>query len=143
LVKSFKELISDEPNPPPVKESWGFHLLIDMSGCEGPMDSPPEVKRFFEDIIKKLKMKPLTPIKVVTVDDKEEGRGLSAIQMITTSHIAMHTDDEYACAFMDIFSCKLMEPNDVLPLIREFFKPKRLSFKFIYRDAGQTNKHHP
>ena len=128
--------LSDEKDPPKDTKSWGFHLLIDCSGMDEKIDSPELIEEFFDKVIKKLKMKKLTEFFYDKVDSEEEGRGVSAFQMITTSHISMHFDDKGRSGYLDIFSCKKFEPTIVVEMVQEYFKPKKLASQFIYRDSG-------
>ena len=137
LYESSKtETLSDEHPAPAKKKSWGFHLLVDASGLNKKMDSPTDIRGFFRVLIRTLKMKELTPLMLVKVKG-EEGRGISALQGITTSHLCAHFDDEKRCAYIDIFSCKTFKPEIALALIKETFDPKRMTHKFLYRDAGK------
>ena len=138
LVRDKQELVgtlADLPNPPARRNSWGFHLLIDMSGCNDKMDNMAAVKDFFDVLIETLKMKKLTPIMVKRVSG-EEGRGLSAVQMITTSSITFHGDDDKRCVYLDVFSCQNFKKKAVLDLVRKTFEPEHLASQMIYRDAG-------
>jgi 8-oxo-dGTP pyrophosphatase MutT (NUDIX family)/S-adenosylmethionine/arginine decarboxylase-like enzyme len=129
------ETLSDTEPPPPDKKSWGFHLLVDMSGCNGSMDDEDAVREFFATLIEKIEMKILSPIMIERVEG-EEGRGLSAVQMITTSSITFHADDDKMCIYLDIFSCKDFDVDDALDLIEDTFDPKAIAYRLIYRDAG-------
>jgi S-adenosylmethionine/arginine decarboxylase-like enzyme len=128
-------LLSDTKDPPPANDSWGFHLLVNCSDLDSNMDSEEQIEKFFNKLIKDLKMKKLTDFFCLKVHG-EEGRGISAFQMITTSHISMHFDDDKRCGYLDIFSCKKFDPYIVIDMIKEFFKPKKIATQFIYRDAG-------
>jgi S-adenosylmethionine/arginine decarboxylase-like enzyme len=128
--------LSDKKHPPADDKSWGFHLLIDCSGLNEKMDSEDDIEEFFDKLIKALKMKKLTEFFCVSVDDTEDGRGISAFQMITTSHISMHFDDVKRCGYLDIFSCKKFDPDPAIKMIKDFFKPKAVASQLIYRDSG-------
>ena len=129
-------MMSDTSDPPNEDESWGFHLLINCSSCNDKIDSEEDIRDFFKKLIKKLTMKELTPLIIKKVNNKEEGRGISAFQMITTSHFAMHFDDAKRSGYLDIFSCKVFKPEPVVELIREHFQPKKIVSQMIFRDAG-------
>jgi S-adenosylmethionine/arginine decarboxylase-like enzyme len=128
-------MLSDTKDPPPVKDSWGFHLLINASSIDQKMDSEKDIEKFFNALIKELKMKKLTDFFCVKVHG-EEGRGISAFQMITTSHISMHFDDDKRCGYIDIFSCKSFDPDVAVSMVDKYFKPKKIASQFIFRDAG-------
>jgi S-adenosylmethionine/arginine decarboxylase-like enzyme len=127
--------LSDKENPPTKGKSWGFHLLIDCSEMNEKINSPKAIEEFFDNVIKALKMKKLTEFFYKKVSG-EEGRGVSAFQMITTSHISMHFDDNKRSGYLDIFSCKKFDPDIVIKMIDKYFEPKDMASQLIYRDAG-------
>lgn len=133
--------LGDVPKKPaPENEHWGYHLIIDMSGCSN-TDKHDHVLSFFENLIKKLKMKPLSKPVITSVHGGEQGRGTSCMQLITTSSITYHSDDQKDCIYLDIFTCKSFEPKDAFAVIDEYFHPKNIGFKWIFRDCGKWPKH--
>lgn len=131
--------LADEPNPPARSHSWGYHLLLDMSECNSNIDSIEAVTTFFGQMIQHLGMTPLSELMIKQVTG-ELGRGISAVQMITTSSITFHSDDEKRSVYLDVFSCKDFDPKQAETFICNFFQPSRYAAKFIYRDAGLVRK---
>lgn len=129
------ETLSDEPNPPPKNKSWGYHLLVDCSSCNDKIDDEKCIEDFIDLLVNELDMKKLSPLTLERVDG-EDGRGISAMQMITTSHLACHFDDDKRSGYIDVFSCKEFKPETALKTIEEYFQPKRMAHQFVYRDAG-------
>jgi S-adenosylmethionine/arginine decarboxylase-like enzyme len=127
--------LADMKQHPKPKDSWGFHLLIDMSKCNERIDSVDAVETFFDELIEELDMKPLSDIMIKKVEG-EDGRGISAVQMITTSSITFHSDDDKRSVYLDIFSCKDFNPKQALKFVCDFFQPKEHAAQMIYRDAG-------
>ena len=119
------------------QDAWGYQLILDMEDCSEMMDNKGYVTKFFKELISELDMKELSPIMIVKVDgpDLGSGRGLSAVQMITTSSITFHSDDDKRCIYLDVFSCKKYNPDIVIRTVDKYFSPKRISKKFLYRDA--------
>ncbi len=135
-----EELSDMQPAKPIHRDDhWGWHLLCDMSGCNKRMDDPKAVGHFIKELIKELKMQPIGDPMIVKVD-AEDGRGLSAVQLITTSTITMHTDDEQRCVYLDVFACKDFDPKIILNSIIKFLEPEHLGYKWIYRDAGEFSE---
>lgn len=116
------------------EKHWGYHLLLDMGGCNDRINNESVVTRFVMDLVKKIKMKPIGAPMVVYVDD-EEGKGVSAVQLITTSTITFHGDAEGNRLFLDVFSCKHYDSIEVIEFTQEWFKPKTTKATFHYRDA--------
>lgn len=121
------------------RQHWGYHLLLDISHCNEKIDDEKSVEAFLKDLVQTLKMKPIGPPTIVKVHG-EQGRGLTAVQIITTSTITFHGDDEEWCVYLDIFSCKAFDPKQAVKLVKEYFKPKRIGKFFLYRDAGRWPK---
>lgn len=113
---------------------WGYHLLVDARGCDkSTINSSSTIKTFIETMVDKLHMIPVgEPILREFNDDN--GRGVSCIQLVTTSHFSVHTDDTSMAAYIDIFSCEKYDPEVALKVIHEFFNPKEIIKKFVLRD---------
>ena len=103
------------------------------------MNDEKQIKAFFDTLIKELKMVPLSGL-LIKSDTKSGDRGISAVQLITTSSITFHSDDEGECIFLDVFSCKDFNRKIPSKLIKKFFDPKDINDKFIYRNAGHEAK---
>lgn len=136
--------VDDTPNvfhkyPPPKKaKHWGYHLVVDCSDCNHDVDNPKIVSKFLTELVKELKMiavgKPI--VHQFKGERVEEGRGTSGVQIITTSSITFHSDDDQWSAYIDVFSCKEFHPKSVLKMIVKHFKPKHMIPLFLYRDAS-------
>lgn len=64
-------------------------------------------------------------------------RGLTAVTIIETSHIAMHVwdEDEPAMMQLDIYTCGPLDPYDVVQAIAEF-EPSLIEMKYLDREHG-------
>lgn len=131
--------LADVPGKPINKTHWGYHLLLDASGCNKNIDDPDMVKLFLKMLVKELDMKPIGEPTIIKVSD-QEGRGVTGVQVITTSTITFHGDDQEWCVYLDVFSCKTYDPRLVFKLFTRFFKPKHYGYKWILRDAGKWPK---
>lgn len=91
---------------------------------------------WFRDLIGSLGMNLLSGphIKYVTQDGN---RGITAVCIIETSHIAMHVWDEQKPALMqlDVYSCGPLNPQIVFSYLKQF-DPTSLEFKFLDRENG-------
>jgi S-adenosylmethionine/arginine decarboxylase-like enzyme len=129
-------IISDAPEKPSKDDHWGYHLILDMSGCNKKIDQPDVVRAFLKELVKKLDMVAVGEPIVKSFDDSHKGRGTSGIQLITTSTITFHSDDERWCVYLDVFSCKTYDPKVVFDAVNKHFEPKEIRHKWLYRDAG-------
>ncbi len=131
------ELVDDTAKPVRGKrQHWGYHLILDVSDGNKNIDDEKAVGAFLKDLVKALKMKAVGEPMIVRTDD-QTGRGLSAVQIITTSSITFHGDDDEWCAYIDIFSCKSFEPQHAIGVVEKYFSPKHIGKFFLYRDAGR------
>jgi S-adenosylmethionine decarboxylase len=120
----------------PGKEHWGYHLILDCSGCNQKVDDPPTVTAYLKEMVQALKMVPVGEPLVHQFTGGEEGRGTTGIQIITTSSFTFHSDDDADQAYIDIFSCKEFEPQTAIDLTDRYFEPKKTGCLWLYRDAG-------
>jgi len=67
--------------------------------------------------------------------DMVGNRGLTAVTIIETSHIAMHVwdEDEPALMQLDVYTCSTLNISDVFEAIEEF-KPVKVEYKYIDRE---------
>jgi S-adenosylmethionine/arginine decarboxylase-like enzyme len=113
---------------------WGYHLMLDMNGCNEHINEPEKVKKFLILLVDRLQMHPLGKPIVVYVDTPE-GKGVSAVQIITTSTITFHGDADGNCVYLDVFSCKEYAEKDVIELVNICFEPKAIRKNWLYRHA--------
>lgn len=118
-------------------EHWGYHLLLDCSNCNHDVDNPEKVSEFLTELVKALKMKAVGKPIVHQFKGPFPARGTSGTQIITTSSITFHSDDEQWAAYIDVFSCKLFQPDVALKVVKKFFQPEHIGALMIYRDASK------
>jgi len=121
-----------------VKEEghWGWHLILDMSGIDIKAGKDKEtIERFFKQLVPAIDMKAVGPLIIKYLIPEQSNAGYSALQLIETSDITFHIADKKGLAFLDVFSCKTFDPDIVINMAKQYFKPKKIRDRFIYRDA--------
>lgn len=118
-----------------IDSHWGYHLILDLSDCNDEIDDEEAVENFLRDLVAELDMKMLVEPIIKRVDNEEEGRGVTGICVITTSHISCHFDDQGRCGYIDIFSCRQFDPKLAINLVEETFKPRNMGKFWLLRDA--------
>ena len=90
------------------------HLII-RAEVNSPITSEKEIKKWLRNLVKKIDMKIIKGPYAAYVS-KEGNRGLTAVVMIETSHIAIHIWDETSPALVqcDVYSCAEFSSNEVL-----------------------------
>lgn len=68
--------------------------------------------------------------------DVEGNRGLTAVAIIETSHIALHVwdEDKPALLQLDVYTCGPLDPYDVVEALREFH-PVKIEMKYLDRES--------
>ena len=97
------------------------HLIIRAEAARPPVDEEQLtewMKEFVDSIDMKIFMGPY-----VKYCQMEGNRGITAVAIIETSHIAMHIWDEPKPALMqlDVYSCGDFSPNDICSKIMKDF----------------------
>lgn len=71
--------------------------------------------------------------------DMVGNRGLTAVTIIETSHIAMHVWDEVDPALMqlDVYTCSTLDIKNVFDALEEF-GPTEIEYKYIDREHNLT-----
>ena len=90
------------------------HLLI-RAEVNNPMKGEKEIKKWLRDLVNKIDMKIIKGPYAAYVSE-EGNRGITAVVMIETSHIAIHVWDETSPALVqcDVYSCAEFSSSEVL-----------------------------
>jgi len=114
---------------------WGYHLMLDCSGCEGIQDVD-NIKQFVKHLVKEIDMiaigEPWIKHTAIGIPDKE---GFSMYQLIVTSNISAHFVDEPKHIYLDVFSCKEFNVDTVKATVAKYFRPTKIKTNFITRNA--------
>ncbi|MBW1667984.1 MAG: S-adenosylmethionine decarboxylase [Deltaproteobacteria bacterium] len=102
---------------------WGLLTSLDLYECN------PDIIRDCE----LLDMKPFGECQVVHFGQDERVAGYSMIQLIETSLISGHFANLTNAAYIDIFSCKPYDPEQVADFTKAFFKPRSVEVHTLER----------
>lgn len=115
---------------------WGYHLMLDISGCNEAIKSRDIIYNFNKDLVQRIDMiaygEPV--IKYLLPGDSKQG--FSLMQLITTSNICAHFVEPDRSAYIDIFSCKIFDIQEAQAVVQEYFQPKKVRVNYITRNAG-------
>lgn len=113
------------------------HLIV-----RAELNNPPQcttaIDAWMRDLVKAIDMKILMgPYSVYS--DMVGNRGLTAVTIIETSHIALHVWDECepAMAQLDVYTCSALNTQDVFDAIQPW-NPTKVEYKYIDRETGLT-----
>ena len=102
---------------------WGILTSVDLYGCHPETIRDAEkIKRFVRELCERIDMKRFGECQVVHFGQDERVAGYSMIQLIETSLISGHFANQSNAAYLDIFSCKPYDPDEVAEFSRTFFE---------------------
>ena len=102
---------------------WGILTSVDLYGCNPETIRDAEkIKRFVSELCERIDMKRFGECQVVHFGQDERVAGYSMIQLIETSLISGHFANQSNAAYLDIFSCKPYDPDEVAEFSRTFFQ---------------------
>ena len=111
------------------------HLIV-----RAQVNRPPKfslgVEVWFKELIRALGMNLLAG-PFARYIHTEGNRGITAVCIIETSHIAMHVWDEQSPALMqiDVYTCGSLDPKTVFDAL-ECYEPVTIEFKYLDREHG-------
>ncbi len=112
------------------------HLLINAKVTE-PMNEESKAIAFLKNLVERIDMK-IIQGPFASYVDKPGNRGLTAIVMIETSHIAFHIWDEADPGLMqfDLYTCGELNLPSVLLAIGEQFNIISMDYNLFDRENG-------
>ena len=116
-------------------KSWGYHLTLEAAGCDPEsIRSKSRIAEFTKALVKEINMVAYGKPRIVKFGTGAQA-GYTMVQLIETSDITAHFVDETNDIYLDVFSCKTFNPAVVVPIMKRFFNPKKMSKRFIRRQA--------
>ena len=112
------------------------HLIIRAEAMQAPTEEE-KLKKWFEEFIRSIDMK-IFMGPYVKYCNMPGNRGITAVAIIETSHIAMHIWDEVNPALMqfDVYSCGELDVENICNKIKEDFEITKIEYKFLNRETG-------
>ena len=113
------------------------HIIIRAEVNKPPQDIR-KVKKWLRKLVKAIGMRPLGQPSAVYVDT-ENNKGITAVQCIETSHIALHCWDEDSPGLLqlDVYTCGPFEENIIFEEIKQF-NPVKVEYKYLDREKNLT-----
>ena len=112
------------------------HLLVNAE-LDRPMQTEQEGIDFLTSLVKAIDMKILQG-PFATYVTAEGNKGLTAIVLIETSHIAFHIWDEPAQPVLqfDLYTCGLLHHQQILDLLQQTFEITSADWVLFDREQG-------
>jgi len=114
---------------------WGYHLILDVSGCNKESISSAEtITAFAKQLVVDIDMVPYGEPQVVRFGSGNK-EGYTLVQLIETSNICCHFVEEDNTFYLDVFSCKPFDPSTVVDLARKYFQFTNFNVGYLQRQA--------
>lgn len=112
------------------------HLLVNAK-VYNPIKTEQEGIDFLTNLVNQIDMK-IIKGPFASYVDKDGNKGLTAVVMIETSHIAFHIWDEADPSLVqfDLYTCGKLELDKVLSIFKETFDVQTLEFVLFDRENG-------
>lgn len=117
---------------------WGYHLILDAAKCtKSRIASRNNIEVFSRNLVKKIDMVPFGSPQIEHFGSGNKA-GYTLVQLIETSNICAHFVEETSDMYLDVFSCKPFNPEDVESMVKYYFSPKMMNRMFLVRQAPRT-----
>jgi S-adenosylmethionine/arginine decarboxylase-like enzyme len=115
------------------KAYYGKHLMLTAVSCNENLLDLRKITAFLKELVPTIGMFAYgEPIAARFGEGIEVG--ISAVQLITTSAITMHTNDAARDMYLDVFSCKWFEEEVVRDVVRSYFNPESMTANVVLRE---------
>jgi len=112
------------------------HLLVNAK-VNNPMNTEEQGIEFLKDLVNQIDMK-IIKGPFASYVDKDGNKGLTAIVMIETSHIAFHIWDEVDPGLVqfDLYTCGQLDLDKVMSIFKKSFDVVKLDYMLFDRENG-------
>ena len=111
-----------------------MEIIVDIHGCNIFNFKKKRLDAFFSELVVLSDMQAVGKPKYwKECSNIPHLKGYSGIQFIKTSSILIHTLDILQSAYINFFSCKDFDPDQVVEFIKNHFEAEKISYKVINR----------
>ena len=111
---------------------YGRHVMVDATLCNERLLELDDINAFVAELVKRIDMVAYGDIVSARFGGGIE-TGISAVQLIETSAISLHTNDEARDLYLDVFSCKDFQAGTVVDVVTEYFAPESMNVRDLLR----------
>ena len=112
------------------------HLLVNAK-VTNPMNTEEEGIEFLKFLVDQINMK-IIKGPFASYVDAEGNKGLTAIVMIETSHIAFHIWDEPNPGLLqfDLYTCGSLDLDKAISILKDYFRVEEMDYVLFDRENG-------
>ncbi len=111
---------------------YGKHIIVTARGCNENILDKESIAGFMTTLVDRIDMVAFGDPIVERFGGGIEV-GISAVQLIETSAIVIHTNDQARDMYLDVFSCKTFSEQDVLDFVQQTFDPSATNHQVFFR----------
>lgn len=114
--------------------NWGLTISLDLHACRPEyIRDENKIGEFVVELCDLIHVKRFRDCIIVNFGEREEIEGYSMTQLIETSLISGHFANKTNNVYLDIFSCKYNNPEEIAEFCKEFFQAKDYTLHYIFR----------
>lgn len=113
---------------PALRRGVGKHLIAECWDCNDRVFSATTVREALEEAVRQTGA---TLLRLIV--HTFEPYGVSAVALVSESHLFIHTWPEMRYLALDVFTCGETIPTKALEVIRDYFEPRRLKILELER----------
>ena len=133
-VTNITYLPMPEPQAAGSTQPWGWHLVLNLYGCDSErIQSAEVIRQFVLDLCDTIQMRRFGEPTIVNFGEDPRVAGYSLVQLIETSNICAHFANESGAVYLDIFSCKQFDPETAARFCCETFQAQKAAGTFLTR----------
>jgi S-adenosylmethionine/arginine decarboxylase-like enzyme len=112
------------------------HLLVNAK-VKNPMNTEEQGIEFLKFLVNQIDMK-IIKGPFASYVDAEGNKGLTAVVMIETSHIAFHIWDEPNPGLLqfDLYTCGSLDLDKAISILKQYFRVEELDYVLFDRENG-------
>lgn len=118
-----------------MQKFWGYHLMLDCSGCNGNVSIRDAIYDFNKELVDRIGMVAHGEPVIEHLLPGDVKQGYSLMQLITTSNICAHFMDNGGTAYIDIFSCREFDIEMAKKIVAKYFNPAKMRTMYLTRHA--------
>lgn len=116
-------------------QSWGKHLVLNAGKCRSAtIRSSALIESFTNTLVKDINMVAYGKPQIIMFGSGNK-KGYTLVQLIETSNICAHFVEETDDMYLDVFSCKDFDPDQVKKIVQRFFEPRFIETTTLVRQA--------
>ena len=113
-------------------EYYGKHMMLTAESCNTQLLDLDIMSSFLQKLADDIGMIRYGEPVVARFGEGIE-TGISAVQLITTSALTVHTNDDARDLYLDVFSCKWFDEQTVIDAVHSRYAPTSFTYQIVLR----------